>query len=84
MIGVEWFRYRGLWHAVELGSQVRAECGLTMKSPQQLTAGTEDQPMPPAPCMKCAVRVQDRFMVEEPLDEAIGRGYVRVDLSDPE
>jgi hypothetical protein len=34
--------------------------------------------------MRCAVIVQDRFMVEEPLGDALARGFERVAPSDLE
>ncbi len=84
MIGTEWFEFRGKWHIVTLDNAVRAECGLTMRKAPSTIESTADDPWPPAPCMSCAVRAQGRFMVEEPLEDALGRGFERVAPSDLE
>lgn len=84
MNGTEWFSYGGKWHAVTLTDPAKAECGLTMRKPPSTVASTADDPWPPAPCMTCAVRVQERFMVEEPLEDAMARGFERVGPSDLE
>ncbi len=75
MIGVEWFRYEREWHAITLTDPRRAECGLTMVNPPRVTAGTAESPLPPRPCIACAVAAQERFMEAEPLSEALARGF---------
>lgn len=84
MNGVWWFRFGEKWHALKLDSDRQAECGLAMQSAVKATESTDEDPYPPVPCMRCAVIVQDRFMVEEPLEDALARGFERMDSSDLE
>ena len=84
MIGTEWFGYRGKWHIATLDDPAKAECGLTMTKPPSTITSTAEDPWPPAPCMSCAVRAQERFMVEEPLEDALARGFERVAPSEGE
>lgn len=84
MIGVEWFELRGWWHALRGDSAVKAECGITMSQPPSVTASTEEDPWPPVPCMGCATRAAERFMIEEPLEDALARGFAPVDRSEVE
>lgn len=84
MIGTEWFEVGGMWHIVTLGDSAKAECGLTMRSAPATVASTAESPWPPKPCMACAVRAQERYMEEEPLDEALARGFRPADPSDLE
>ena len=84
MIGVEWFELRGKWHARMVGSDVKSECGIAMSRPPSVTASTAEDPWPPVPCMTCATRAAERFMVEEPLEDALGRGFAPVAPSEVE
>ena len=76
MIGVEWFRHGDTWHTLRAGRDRVAECGLTLLHPPKATASTEDQPVPPVPCPKCLIEVGMREVEDEPLDEALARGFL--------
>lgn len=81
MIGVRWFFYQAAWHALVDGSDVAAECGLRLAEARTTVTAVDEEPLPPAPCPRCLLRIGEQLVIDEPLDEAMTRGFTKADLA---
>lgn len=85
MIGARWFPHGSAWHVLTEHDPTASECGISLLAPPQRTvASTEEDPVPPNPCRRCFVELGLRDVEDEPLDEALARGYEVFDPSDDE
>lgn len=83
MIGAVWFRHGGSWHALTEDDGSEAECGLRLLAPpKHPVVATAESPVPPSPCRRCFVEVGLRDVEDEPLGDALARGYERFDPDD--
>ena len=78
---VIWFQFRSRLHALNPDKRgFISYCGLSPANVDAIEAFTEPGDWVPEPtqpvCRKCVVEVGLRSVDEEPLDVAIGRGYL--------
>jgi hypothetical protein len=76
-----WYDDGQLWHAHREGSTFWCGKRLLQLDEDRLVSATEDDAYPPTPCPSCLRATAMRDVVDEPLETAKGRGYIRADDS---
>lgn len=76
-----WFRYQGRWHASAgpVDDGWSSVCAIVLVDNPQITQATEDEPVPPGHCTRCLVSLAMEDCEDEPLDDALARGFLPYD-----
>lgn len=75
MIGAKWFWYGTRWHALKVGHTSHSECGVRLIDDPPTVTATAGSPAPPLPCRICLVSVGLRGVLDEPMGDAMARGF---------
>lgn len=82
MIGVGWFERKGQWHTLRADDPKTTECGIQFLHEPKVILSTKESPAPPNPCSTCFVAIGMREVDDEPLDDALARGFESVGFFD--
>ena len=78
-MSVEWFAFRGKMHARNPAKQrLVSHCGLAPAASPRIETLTEAE-VPTRPCPRCLVAVAVESTSDEPIEDALERGFLPVD-----